>query len=301
MINKIENISTEWSKDNFFWVEYMERVMSFFTYNIDSLLYFGIGNGRLLTIPFLFDTTEYFRAFFDYANDVCYFSGAWEYDYLTEDSKGFIEKLKEKWFEWADMQQEMPIIVGLKKQEISSFYIMVGFDKFTDTVKFIDKSGKYVHYNVNDIEKENEFWGFMTIDVPFNFMVKSDYYRDVGRGNLFNSVKTGVRLLNCKEMMGFLSEILDCIHNDDTHRLNILLKMFVENVTRNGLPVRLFRDEFGDYLKKYGYLEIGEEYKDVALMWEEIILSIIGINETDVNKISKVAEKEIKLATRLKG
>lgn len=296
MENNLKKILDNFQQDPCEIVAVMHSVMMYFQYPVEHELFYWIGNARILELPFAKDCETYMRKCFAYVNDVCYYAGAWDADFITTDAEGFANKLKEKWFEWADMQQAMPIIAGLlhKHQEKVSFYILAGYQKEEEIFECINGSGEVCYFTEAQIKNENKLYGFATIDVPYNFLVKSKYYRSVEMASIDMVRRTGYALSNCTGM----KDILTTIAKSDSSSEEKAKKMFehlLSSQDKYHIPDDLYRKGYGTCLVNQGYKDLGEQYFELARRWEELLVSHRDTGVFEVDKARAVAEKELKI------
>lgn len=254
-------------------VTIMQSVMKFFQYEAPSEIYYLIGNARMLTLAFLDDHVSLFQQGFAYVNDVCHFTGAWDSDFLTMDADGFIEKLNEKWHEWADMQQPMPIIVGLVDSEKISpaFYVLVGHNKENAFYELLTATGEQVLMSETQMKREHNRYGFATIDVPYNFLVKSQYYRTVKDAAVGILQKAGVTLSQHLKMTQVLEELDRNAKEENLEALQKELQLLNTRFLSGDVSKSLNRIEYGKALRMAGYESMGEQYQILGQYWEQLL------------------------------
>ena len=303
MEDKLKAILENFQKSDCIMVSIMQSLMKFFNYEAKSDLYYALGNARILTFPFFTVCSNYFRKCFAYVNDVCYFSGAWASDFITEDAKSFFNKLKEKWFEWADMQQAMPILVGLSEesQQIVDIYILVEYDKESSSFVFINENGKITVDTEVLVEEKYKLFGFTTIDVPYNFMVKSRYYRDTEIAGAGLVQRAGYFLSNSHDMMDYLENILKAVESGNYDAAKSLFKILSNNITKYRMVSDLYRNSYGIFLCDFGYDELGNQYKKLGAGWSEIIYGVWKDNTINFSLVEKTILLEKGLIKKQKG
>ena len=303
MESNLKLVLENFQKSDCIIVSIMQSLMQFFKYDMQQTDYYAIGNGRILSLPFCRESNDYFRKCFAYVNDVCYFSGAWDSDFLTSDANGFRDKLKEKWFEWADMQQAMPIIIGLINQDNTdvSFYIMVGYSKKQNSFELINSFGEFIVITEEELVEKYIKFGFATIDVPYNFLVKSSYYRknEYAQNGLWNHA--GYFLNNQQDMIQFFQKLLDDIQANEEEKVIEQISNLRHSIEKYHLNNDLFRVGYGKALCNMGHETIGKSYEELGKLWEEFMREYAVKTQVDLLQITNIIKKEFELIKLQKG
>lgn len=299
MENSLEKLTNVFQKDSCEIVSLMHTVMKYFRYEVSEDWYYAMGNGILLAMPFAPSGDVYFHMAFEYIKEVCYFSGAYYFDFITEDAKSFSEKIKEKWFEWADMQQAMPIIVGLKAQEDEepSFFVLVGCDRKKDEFLLMDRNGELITKPEKKFIQNYSLLGFATIDIPNNFLVKSSYYRLPEKAANSLTAKVGYKLENDSFMMKDLSAAL----SDEEKNPEEVFYRIVNNLRKRLLPKDLFRERLGRIYIRLGKSELGESYEELGREWTKQVRQFEEYQIVNRAKIREISEIELSLLKLQKG
>ena len=278
-------------------VTIMQSVMKFFQYEAPSETYYLMGNARMLTLAFLDDHVSLFRQGFAYVNDVCYFSGAWDSDFLTLDADGFIEKLNEKWHEWADMQQPMPIIVGLVDSDKISpaFYVLVGYNKENAFYELLTATGEQVLMSETQMKRDHNRYGFATIDVPYNFLVKSQYYRTVEGAGVGILQKAGLTLSQHLKMTQVLEKLDRNAKEENLEALQEELQLLGTRFLGGDVSKSLNRIEYGEALRMAGYESMGEQYQILGQYWEQLLTSQMEQHIVNIPLLRSILDMERQL------
>lgn len=290
-------------------VSVMKNIMSFFSYNVQSLDLYGFGNGYVLTYPFQFTESQRLRGMFRYAREMCYANGSWYIEYITSDRASFLSELNDKWDEWVNAHQPMPIFVVLPEREsgLPMSYILVGLDKQHENYDFIDYKGNVLNITKKAMEAmEAEEYGYATFHAPNNFLVKFKYYRDINRSLESTLLKAGYNIVNSSYTLTiFHSLIKYCKENNTDQVRNILLRIAL-NVKASKDSFYLFRKEYGEFLQaaakeinKPQLLALGKEYIEAGHMWMDILGKNKAMAKVEYNRIMDVCNKEILLANKL--
>lgn len=262
----------------------MESLMKYFKYEIHSDLYYAIGAGSILTMPFTEDTDELLYSGFSYVKSVCYYSGAWAIDYITADAAAFVKKLKESWHEWADMQQPMPIVVGITENGSVDFYILTGLENGDRHFCLIDSKGNLTVKSDEEMCACRERLGYCTIDVPFNFMAKSNYYRTPERAFSYIVADTSVNLAN----NGYLEKLA----SESAPIKEDCLQKLIARVDKNKYDTGLYRGRVAKALEILGREEEAVAYYAAEKLWKRFFL------ETDNGSVKDFLWPELLKAER---
>lgn len=290
--NKLDDIYLNFQKMDCKILSLVSNIMSYLKYDVSKEWYYVMGNGTQLEFPFLINEIDYFKECFDLIEKICYFSGAWNTDYLTQDKKGFLKALKYKWLEWQSLKQNMPFIIGrcLQINGKADFYVLIHYDTYLGEFVLIDDKGMK-HNSSPEVWVSNADWlGFSAIDVPNNFLVKSKFYRDPYKAGENCLIKMAICLLNRDYMINILKQMAYCADK------SIVEKLFLKvaaHCKKQDLDSSLNRYGLSTFFQKQGYQTLSEQYSFLANDWKKILEKYYFSKQIDTEKIKNIAIREL--------
>lgn len=302
MANILQDLKEQYKTELCPVVSVMKNIMTFFSYDIKDVEYFGLGNNYVIAYPFIISQKDQVRGMFHYARDLSYASGTWYIEYISGHKNSFIKKLNDKWDEWVNAHQPMPIFVIIPdpNHRIVLPYILIGSDSNHSEYEFLDCKGDVVIFTSDDIcSLHAEQYGFATFHVPNNFMVKSKYYRNIDRALKAALIKTIYNLKNGK-IQEILNDLINTCRKGDYPVIynftESLLK--VKNIIGEGYSNS--RIEYGRFLQMYAektnnkaLYELGENYTDLGFMWRKLFATDLSNSTAIFSMVENICKKEL--------
>lgn len=276
----------------------ISNVMSYFKYDVSEEWYYVMGYGTQLGFPFLINEVEYFKACFNLIGKICYFTGAWNTDYLTQDKEGFLKALQYKWLEWEHLKQNMPFIVGrmLQGDGKTEFYILINYDVNLGNLIVINEKGERSCFTKDSLISNIAWIGFSAIDVPNNFLVNSKLYRDPYKAGENCFKKILVNFQNMDYMVGTLQKMAYCMEQSIVE--NLFLKIN-EHCKKQDLNPNFNRQGFSYFLQKKGYQKLADQYYLLGNDWNNVFAKYNSLQKMDIGFISSIAIRELKCINQL--
>lgn len=273
-------------------ISLVRNIMNYFKYEIQDEWYYVMGHGTQLGFPFLMNEVHYFKECFKLLGELCYFSGAWNTDYITQDKDGFFKALKYKWLEWDELKQKMPFVIGrvLKANGKVEFYILNNFDVISGEFILISNKGNRHYITCNNFISDSIWLGFSTIDVPNNFLVKSKLYRNPYKAGEYCLVKTAINLLNKEYMLSYLKQVAE--ESEKSIVENLFLKIS-SHCKKQEINSDLNRFGFSLFLIRHGFPELANRYNALGNDWNGLFELYNKSNKIDIKRMKSIAKKEL--------
>lgn len=307
MVNKLSILKENFKRELCPVVSVMKNIMAFFLYDIKDIEYYGLGNDYIISYPFLISQEQQIRSMFHYVRELCYANGTWYIEYISGHKDSFIQKLNDKWDEWVNAHQPMPIFVVIpeRKSKIIMPYILIGLDSEHTTYEFLNCMGDTEVYTLDDINlMQAEQYGYATCHVPGNFMVKSKYYRSIDNALDSSFVKTKYNLKN-GIVQDTLNNLISSCQKGNYSRIYNFIENYINIKKISGYEYyydgySYSRIEYGQFLQMYGgkinrkdIYKLGENYIRLGGTWKRLFTADFSNSDEILRMVEDICKEEL--------